>query len=127
MYQPTTDGKTTSNVFDEHEFRVRITFGSSAVASYKAKDVTVARANTGRYTITLPKNYRAITAFYGSFTDASGAILFPILRTSAVDTTGILTVETVTETGTATDPTSGDVLYLTVAVSDNILNDSFGG
>lgn len=126
-YEPLVAGAPRSNVFDEHLYKVRITFGSAAMASYRSKDATPARTDTGKYTITLPKTYAEITDFSCGFYDASGAILFGVIETSAVTTTGVVTVEFRTEAGTATDPTTGSVAYITLGVSSNTLNDKFTG
>lgn len=124
-YEPLMAGDVMSNVYDEKSFKVRITFGSSVVASYRSKDVTVARNSAGNYTLTFPKTFWEVSHFSHGFIDASGAILFAVIRTNSITTAGTLVIETVTETGTATDPTSGDTLFLEFCLSDNTLNDKF--
>lgn len=124
-YEPQLAPPARTNVFTEDLYKVRVTFGSAAVASVRAMGCTFARNSAGNYTLTLPKAYNEITDFSYGFLDASGAILFATVRSSTVTTDGKLVIEVVTETGTATDPTSGDVLYLTVGASADVVNNSF--
>lgn len=127
-YEPLMDGRTATNVYEEHQFKLRVLFGSSAVTSYLGKDLTFARNSAGNYSITLPKPYTAITSFSWGMTDASGAILFcVIVNTTTVSTTGVVIIETRTEAGTATDPTAGEYLYLQLGVSCNDQNALYGG
>ena len=124
-YVPDMAGEPVSNVYEECLFRVRVTFGSSVVASYKAKDVTFARNSAGNYTVTLPKTYREITEFSAGIQDASGAVLFGVITSETVATDGKIVVEIRTEAGTATDPADGDKLFLSIGVSSSVSNDRY--
>lgn len=129
-YEPEQYSNGTTNAAGEHTYRVRITFGSGAIASYRSKDLVPTRNSAGQYKLTLPKQYNEITHFAGAFFRADGqTTLVPQLVTiSDLSVGGTLTLETVTPTGgTATDPATGDVLYLTVSVSTDLLNNQFKG
>jgi len=125
--QPHPAGVATTNVFGEHLYKVRVTFGSNAIASYLSKDVTIARANTGQYTVTFPKYHTALTDFSFGMKDATGATLNFVVSADNLASAGTLTVEAHVAAGTATDPASGDVAYLTFGVSDDNLNAKYGG
>lgn len=124
---PQMDGSIAPNVYEEHLYKLRVLFGSSVVTSYKSKDATLVRNSAGNYTITLPKAYGELTSLTGTFLDASGAILFFVGVTDTIATDGKLIVEARTETGVATDPASGDKLFIQIGVSDSPLNAKFGG
>lgn len=127
VVQPELYGSKGSNVHDEVEFKLRVTFGSSVISSYRAKDVTITRNSAGNYTVTfcggLP--FWEVTDFTWSMMDASGALLFWCITSSTITTAGALVIECRTEAGTATDPTSGDVAYLKFGLSQSTLNDKF--
>jgi hypothetical protein len=114
-----------TNVYDMQEFCVVPLFGASVVTSYFGKDVTFARNSAGNFTLTLPRPYGRIYKFNWGFQDASGAILFCVITSETVATDGKIIFETRTEAGTATDPTSGDKLFLEIGVSYNALNDAY--
>ena len=124
-YQPVLAQPPKSNVYDEELFRLVVVFGAAVLASYFGKDLVLVRNSAGNFTLTLPQPYRRLTSLSGMFRDATGAVFFPVLVTNAVDTTGTLIFETRTEAGVATDPATGDELYLTVGVSRNVLNDEY--
>ena len=42
-YQPIMDGSPATNVYDEHLFRVRATFGAASAVTYSSKDATIAK------------------------------------------------------------------------------------
>lgn len=114
-----------TNMYGEHVFRLVALFGSAVLTSYVGKHLTFARNSAGNFTLTLPDTYAEITGLSWMMSDASGAILFPVLVTDAVTTGasgGTIIFETRTEAGTATDPTDGSKLWLTVAVSKDELN-----
>jgi len=116
------------NAFSTHTFHVRVTFGSSAIASYRSKDATIARTGAGTYEVTLPKAYREIVGFSWGFKDATGATLNLVISDeSTLTTTGVVTLAARVAAGTDTDPASGDKLYLSLTVSCDVLNDSFAG
>lgn len=113
-----------SNVPGKQTFHVKVTYGSSAVTSYKGKYMAVADTSTGKMTITFPRPYRELVNFkWGWLSCAAGAVLFPVILTNNIATDGTVIVETRTEAGTATDPASGDVLALSFDVSLDVLND----
>lgn len=111
----------------EQTFKVTLVFGSSALASYKSKHLTVARSAAGKYTITLPRTYGYRTGFrWGWGKCAAGAVYYPVILTSSQSTAsstggGTFVVETRTEAGTATDPASGDELHLEFDVCNDAL------
>lgn len=118
--QPDTFANIQTNVPDEMRFHARLKFGSAVLTSYKGKYVTVARNSAGNYTVTLPKVYRALVGFAAGFVSPSGAVLGVAVDTSTLATDGKLIVET-RSGGTATDPTDGDRLLLTIDVTDSAL------
>lgn len=115
----------------EQTFKVKLVFGSSALASYESKHLTAARNSAGNLTVTLPRTYAKRTGFrWGWGKCAAGAVLFPVVLTSSQDTAsatggGTFVVETRTETGTATDPADGDELHLEFDVCNDALLDSY--
>ncbi len=129
-YEPLMDGKALSNVATEHEFKIRATFGASSAVTYRSKDCTIAKSTTAVWTITLPKPYAEITSFYVGQKAAVNIIpLAYTITTSAVDTTGVITI-TAKETaasGAATEPAAGDVIYITIGVSCDTLNNKYTG
>lgn len=113
------------NVANKHTYRVEVTYGASAVTSYRGREITLADTSAGKMTITFPRTYRSIEGFRWGWTScAAGAVLFPVILTDDVDDTGTVIVETRTEAGTATDPASGDKLILEFDLSYDILNDA---
>lgn len=130
MGYPILDGSAATNVYSEHLFLIRATFGASSAVTYRSKDATIAKTTTTTFTITLPQAYAEITRFhYGWFAATGVAPLAVKVITNNVATTGVLVIETeATNTaGTPTAPASGDVLYLTLGVSQDTLNDRFTG
>jgi hypothetical protein len=128
--EPLMDGKSTPNVFDEHVFKIRATFGATSTVTYRSKDASIAKTTTTTFTVTLPKPYAEITDFsYAWFAATAVAPLAVKIITNSVATDGTLVLETeATNTaGTPTAPASGNVLYLTLGVSCATLNDKFTG
>lgn len=126
-YEPQLAPAGSSNVYDEHIYRIRVTFVATSIASYRSKDATIARTGIGLYTITLPKNYEAITDFNYSMEDASGALMYAVIASSTVGADGKVFVAIRTSDGTNTDPDVGDVGYFTLSVSSDVLNAEFTG
>lgn len=96
--------------------RVRVTFGASgAITNWRGYGITsVTHGTTGITTFTLPRGYAGGNVGFQVCREgaASTAHLFPILTTDNTDSTTqapTLSVTLTGETGTATDPTSGDV------------------
>lgn len=114
------------NAYGVHEYFVNLTAGSSVITSYFGGcQASVVRNSAGNFTVTLPKAYRTLLDFSWGMQDASGAILFAVIVSETVSTNGQIVVEARTETGTATDLTSGDKLFMKFAVSADYLNDKF--
>lgn len=117
-----------TNAQDKHNLAIQVTFGSSAVASYKGQALAFERNSAGNYDLTLPMPYLKVLSLEQGWKRASGAILQArLVDVSAIGTTGVLVLETVVNAGTATDPSNGDVLYLTVGVTQDPLNEEYGG
>lgn len=96
---------------------VKLVIGATgAVASFRGmwlKDATPpVRASAGQYTITLDRPVRDMVGFAGSMLQQGVEILEPVVLTDASSTTGVITIQTRNGSGAATDPTSGDVIYL---------------
>ena len=129
-YEPLMDGKSTPNVYQEHLFKIRATFGASSAVTFRSKDATIAKTTTTTFTVTLPKAYAEITHLgYAWFAATGVAPLAVKIITNSVATDGTLVLETeATNTaGTPTAPASGDVLYLQIGVSCDSLNNQFTG
>lgn len=128
MSEPLMDGKALTNVASEHVFKIRTTFGSSSAVTYRSKDASIAKTTTTTFTITLPKAYAEITDFHvGRKAAASVAGLEFIITTNSVATDGTLVLTSIIADGTATAPASGDVIYITLGVSCDSLNDKYTG
>ncbi len=129
-YEPVMDWRSPCNVAGEPVFKIRCTFGSSSAVTYRSKDATIAKTTTETFTVTLPKAYAEITEFHVGTKQAAGeAQIVPIITTNSVATDGtiILTSVDTNSAGTATAPDSGDVWYITLGVSCDVLNDRFTG
>lgn len=129
-YEPLMDGKAYTNVYGEHVFHIRATFGASSAVTYRSKDATIAKDAASTWTITLPKPYAEITSFHvGWYKPTGAAPLNMQITTNAVATTGTLVIKSVdtNSAGTAVEPASGDVAYITIGVSCDVLNDGFTG
>lgn len=125
MGEPLLSGKEVSNFTGVQVFYALVTFGSSAVSSVQTREiVSFARDNAGEYTLTLPRNYRTLVGVEASWIRPSGATLQVDVDSSALTTAGTLDIETRVAAGTATDPSSGDVLMLAVKVSNDPFNDA---
>jgi hypothetical protein len=121
--QPLLSGKTTSTFVEKEEFNAILTFGSSVLSTVQAIDMTVARANAGSYTVTLPRVYRTLVEVRWMAIDPAGGILLPVVDTNSVATDGTLLFELRTEAGTATDPDDTTKGMLCVVVSNHPFND----
>lgn len=118
------------NVAGEHVYKVRATFGASSAVTYRSLGATIAKTTTTTFTVTLPKIYGEITQFSQSWAKATGADPLAMQITTnnvAVDGTLVLTSVSTNSAGTATAPASGDVVYLTIGVSSDALNDQWAG
>lgn len=129
-YEPLMDGREATNVYTEHTFKVRATFGANSALTFRSKDTTIAKTTTTTFTVTLPKPYGEVTDFsYGWFaaTGVAPLILKMITNNVAVDGTIVFETEASNTAGTPTAPASGDVLYLTLGVSCDMQNNQFTG
>jgi hypothetical protein len=118
-----------TNTYGEHVYKARVTLGASTAFTYRgALGITVARPTATTLTITLPKAYAEITDFHvGRQAAAAVAGLEYIITSNLVATTGVITLTSIVAAGTATAGASGDVLYITLGVSSDVLNDRFTG
>jgi len=128
---PDMTGKALTNVATEHVFKIRATFGAtSTIASYRSKDATIAKTTTTTFTITLPQSYAEITDF--SVGQKAAASVIPLaynITTNNIATAGtiVLTSCETAASGAATAPAEGDVIYITLGVSRDALNDRYVG
>ena len=131
MTEPLMDGKPLTNVATEHIFKIRCTFAASSAVTYRSKDATIAKTTTTTFTITLPKPYAEITDFSVGRYAATGTdgLEFIITDKSTLATAGTLVLTSIStnSAGTATAPASGDVIYITLGVSCDVLNDKYTG
>lgn len=107
---------TPSSTTGELTVRVVLTIGGTgAVASFISGGgavLTAVRTSAGLYTLTLAKAYnQPLTGFKPGMYRPAGATLQPVL-TAGDGTTTTLAVTTAIADGTATDPTSGDKVFL---------------
>lgn len=128
-YEPLMPGDAQSNVFGEHLYCIRCTFGVSSVVTFRSKDATIAKTTTTTFTITLPKNYAEITRFAVGQKVAASVIPLAYVITANNVTTGtiVLTSCETAASGAPTAPASGDVIYIMLGVSADPLNDKFVG
>ena len=128
-YEPDLFPKGRTNVPGEQTFKLRVIYGSAALASAWGKDLALADTSTGKMTVTFPRTYRKLTGFrWGWGKCAAGAVYTPVILTDAINAGtngGTLVIETRTEAGTATDPASGDELLLEFDVSLDVLTDGY--
>lgn len=127
---PIMDGAPATNVYEEHVYKIRATFAASSELTYRSKNATIAKTTTTTFTITLPQTYAEITEFsVGQKCAASVIPLQYAITTNNVATDGtiVLTTKESAVSGAATAPASGDVVYITLGVSQHPLNDRFTG
>jgi hypothetical protein len=128
---PILDGSPQTNVYTEHVYKIRATFGASSAVTYRSKDATIAKTTTTTFTVTLPQAYAEITEFSYGWYKPSGVEAHRAVQITtnnvATDGTLVLTTVDTNAAGTAAAPASGDVLYLTIGVSQDSLNDRFTG
>jgi hypothetical protein len=129
MGEPILDGVPATNVYGEHVYRARVTFGAGTVSTTRSKELVVTRPTTTTLVLAFPKAYAEITDFQvGRKAAAAVAGLEWVITTNAIATTGAVTLTSIeSDTGAATAPASGDVAYITIGVSCDVLNDRFTG
>ena len=128
MGEPLLFPPTIQNVAGEPEYSARVTFGAGTVSAIRAMGVAVTRPTATTLVLTFPTPYVEISGGSQLWAKATGAdpLQFQI-TTNAIATTGIVTLTSVSmnSAGVATAPADGDVLYLTVKVARDQLNDQF--
>lgn len=127
-YRPFMDGKEATNVYDEHVYKLRVTFAASSVPTTRSKDAVFAKVTTTTFSVTFPQPYAEVTDFSYAWFAASGVAPLTVkVITNALTTTGVLTLETEASNtaGTPTAPAVGDVLYLVIGVSDHASNNDY--
>lgn len=130
MTFPAMDGVPATNLYEEHCFVIQVTFGSSSAVTYIGRDCSMAKTTTTTFTFTLPQVYGRITRFEQGWKKATGADPLSLQITTdnvATDGTIVFTTVSTNSAGTATAPASGDVVWLSVYVTQNELNDRFTG
>lgn len=118
------------NVFGEHVYKIRCTFGASSAVTYRSLSATIEKTTTTTFTVRLPKPYAEITQFAQSWKKATGADPLALQITTdsvASDGTLVLTSVSTNSAGVATAPASGDVVYITLGFASDTLNDKFTG
>lgn len=130
MAEPVLTGSPSTNVYSEHIFKIRCTFGASSTVSYRSAQASIEKTTTTTFTVKLPTTYAEVTQLAQSWAKPAGAAPLALQLTTnnvAVDGTLVFTSVATNTAGTATAPVNGDVVYLTIGVSRDILNDRFVG
>lgn len=130
MAEPDLGGKALTNVSTEHVYKIRATFGVSSAVTFRSKAATIEKTTTTTFTIRLPQSYAEITDFsVGKLAAASVIPLDYVITTNnvAVDGTIVLTSKETAVSGAATAPASGDVIYISLGVSRDVLNNRYIG
>lgn len=127
MAEPDLGGKALTNVATEHVYKIRATFGAASVVTYRSKDASIAKTTTTTFTITLPKGYAEITDFSVGRKAAASVAGLEFIITSNNVTTGTIVLTSIVAAGTPTAPASGDVIYITLGVSCDVLNNRYTG
>lgn len=128
MTEPVLDGRPQTNVYTEHVYKPRVTFGAGTVSTIRSKDLVITRPTSTTLLLTFPKPYTEITEFHvGTFAAAGTAQIDWIITTNAIATTGLVTLTAIASNtaGTATAPAANDVAFITIGVSCDVLNDRF--
>ena len=125
-YTPSLPGSIATNTYDATMYMGVVTIGAAgAVSSQVCKPAVVAYASSaGKYTITLPCNYKTLVNADFTLYSPSGTLLSGcVTDESTLSTTGVITVE-FRNGGTATDLTNGWKFYFQLVVSTSQLNAS---
>ena len=126
MSEPVLAGSSVSNVYEEHVYRARVTFGAGTVSTIRAAQVTVTRPSSTTLKLPFPTPYTEVSDFkVGRFAATGVAGLEWIITTNNISTTGDVTLTSINSAGTATAPAAADVAYITVGVARSVLNDRF--
>ncbi len=129
-HEPDLGGKALTNVSTEHVYKIRATITGSGTLTYRSKEGSIAATTSTTFTITLPQTYAEITDF--SVGQKAAASVIPLdyaITTNNVATDGtiVLTSRETAVSGAATAPATGDVLYITLGVSRDVLNNRYVG
>ncbi len=130
MSEPDMGGKALSNVSTEHVYKIRATFAASSAVAYRSKGASIAKTGTAVWTVTLPQSYAEITEFSVGQVAAVNVIPLAYSITTnnvAVDGTIVITAKETAASGAATEPAVGDVAYITIGVSRDVLNNRYVG
>lgn len=124
MAEPVLSSTPITNVYSEHVYRARVTFGAGTVSTIRAGQVVVTRPSATTLKLQFPTAYTEVTEFQvGRAAAAAVAGLEWIITTNNIATTGDITITSIVAAGTATAPAAGDVAYITVGVARDVLND----
>lgn len=129
-FDPILNEAPVTNVFGEHIYKIRATFGNSSAVTFRSKDAKIATTTTTTFTVTLPCPYNEITEFSQSWKKAVSADPLTMqITTDNLATAGTLVLTSIStnSAGTATAPASGDVVYLTIGVSRDLQNNTYTG
>ena len=124
--EPALCPEASENAYGVVNYNLVLTFGSSSISTYFGGcSVKVARNSAGNYTGTLPKPLPHPARLLSRLPRClrRHSLCGHPQRDGGTD--GKFIFEVVTETGTATDPTAGDKLFLNLKVANDILNDKF--
>lgn len=128
MSEPVLTGPAQNNVYGEHAFAVRCTFGATTVMTYRSSSAVPTRPSSTTVVVTFPKIYAELTRFrVGRLAAASVAGLEWIVTTNNIAVDGTVTLTSIASNGTATAPASGDVAFFDFGASCDQLNDRFTG
>ncbi len=129
-YFPNMDGKEATNVYEEHVFKMQLSFGASTALTYLGKDIVAERPSATTLKVTFPQQYVRVTSAAQFWAKATGADPVQLQITTdnlAVDGTITFTSTSTNSAGTATAPANGDKCWLALGVSQHDLNAAFGG
>ncbi len=129
-FMPILNEQPVTNVFGEHVYKIRATFAASSAVTFRSKDATIAKSGTAKWLITLPCQYGEITEFHvGKKAAASTIPLDYTITTNSVASAGTveITARETAASGAATEPAAGDVIYITLGVSQDLQNGQYTG
>lgn len=126
---PVLDGSSQTNIATEHVYCPVVTFGAGTVSTHRGvKGLTVTRPTATTLVLTFDQPYAEITRFsVGTFCATGTALIAWAITTNAIATTGVVTLTAIdcNSAGTATAPAAADIAYITIGVSQDVLNDRF--
>jgi hypothetical protein len=128
MSEPVLDGSPATNVYGEHTYKPRVTFGAGTVSTIRGNhEIAVTRPTETTLLLTFPKAYAELTEFHvGRAAAASVAGLEWIITDNSIATDGTVTLTSIeSDSGTATAPAEDDVAYITISASCDVLEDRY--